>query len=124
MAKGRRMQTGSPAGEARTGSGDGGGAAKGAQDAGGADDVGLVGADGVVVGESDERLGGEMEDYLRGEGLHGGFERGGVADVAADVVDDAADAGGGEKVGVGGGRERVAAGAGSFGGQPEGEPAA
>ena len=37
------------------------------EDAGGADDVGLVGADGVVVGVADERLGGDVEDDFGGE---------------------------------------------------------
>ena len=56
--------------------------------------------------------------------MEGGLEGGGVADVAADVFDGGADAGGGEEVGIGVGVECVAADDGAFGGEPEGEPAA
>ncbi len=79
------------------------------RDAGGADDVGLVGADGVFVGAADEGLVGEVEDDFGAEVADGGVETGCVADVAADVVEDVADAGGGEEVGVGPGVEGVAA---------------
>ena len=79
---------------------------------------------GSCVGVADERLGGQVEDDFGGEVLQGGLEGGGVADVAADVFDDGADAGRGEEVGVGAGVERVAADDGAFGGEPEGEPAA
>ncbi len=103
---------------------DGGGAADGVEDAGGADDVGLVGADGVVVGEADERLGSEMEDDFGGEVVERGLQSDSVADVAANVSNIAADAGDSEEVGVSAGVERVAADDGAFGGQPQGEPSA
>ncbi len=43
------------------------GAADGVEDLGGADDVGLEGADGVFVGVANERLSGEVEDDFGGE---------------------------------------------------------
>jgi hypothetical protein len=82
---------------------DGWGAADGVEDAGGADDVGFVGEDGIFVGEADERLSGEMEDDLGGERLEGGFEGGGVTDVAADVFYRGGDAGGFEEARCGAG---------------------
>ncbi len=75
------------------------------EDACGAEDVGLEGADGVVVGVADEGLGGEVEDDLGSEAGESFVEGGGVADVAADVFDDGADAGFGEEVGGGAGVE-------------------
>jgi hypothetical protein len=74
------------------------------------------------MGSADERLRGEVEDDYRREGLDGGIERGGVADVAANVVlrangsDPTANAGGGEEIGVGAGVKRIAADNGAFGG--------
>jgi len=82
---------------------DGWGAADGIEDAGSADDVGLVSADGVFVGEADEGLGGHVEDDFGGEVMEGWIEGGGVADVTADVFDDGADFGFGEEVGFGAG---------------------
>ena len=65
-----------------------------------------------------------MEDDFGGEVVDGAVEGGGVADVAANVLDFFVEAGGSEEAGGGVGVEGVAADVGSEMREPEGEPAA
>jgi hypothetical protein len=79
---------------------DGWGAADAVEDAGGADDVGLVSGDGIVAGDADGRLGSEVEDDLGGEVLEGAVEGCGVADVSAEVFDSFGRRAASKKLGV------------------------